>query len=248
MILSMKYSVIIPLKDEADNIADLIEEVEPVMNKLNAPWELLCIDDGSSDATFAVLRQLAAQKPFLKIIAFDANYGQSAAFEAGFKKAKGEWLITLDGDGQNDPADIPSLLALTSQADLVCGFRKKRHDPWQKRIVSRFANFIRSRLCGDHVQDTGCSLKIYRRSCLSNIKMYKGMHRFLPALFIIEGYKVREAAVNHRPRLKGKTKYNFGNRSFNTIADLLAVCWMARRRVRYRISHEMALSGEGHDH
>lgn len=235
----MKYSVVIPLKNEEENISDLIAELEPVMEKIGAPWELLCIDDGSTDATLDKLQALTKQKPFLRVLKFDRNYGQSSAFDAGFKNAKGEWVITLDGDRQNDPRDIPQLLAISDNFDLICGWRRDRRDPWHKKITSKLANFVRSRLCKDNVQDTGCSLKVYRTSCLRNIKMYKGMHRFLPALFKIEGYRVTEVPVNHRERTKGVTKYNFFNRSFNTIADLMAVRWMSKRHVNYRIEKEL---------
>lgn len=236
--MNIKYSVVIPLKNEEENIADLVNELEPVMQSLQAPWELLCIDDGSTDNTLNVLKELAKKKPFLRILPFDRNYGQSCAFAAGFKNALGEWIITLDGDRQNDPADIPSMLAQNVHCDLICGFRANRQDPWHKKITSRFANCIRSRFCGDNIKDTGCSLKIYRKECLQSIKMYKGMHRFLPALFKIEGFHVCEVPVNHRERLKGKTKYNFFNRSFNTIADMLAVRWMWKRHINYRINKE----------
>ena len=236
----MKYSVVVPLKNEEENIADLVNELEPIMESLNAPWELICIDDGSTDKTQAILHDLAKKKPYLHILVFDRNYGQSCAFDAGFKYAKGEWVITLDGDRQNDPADIPNLIKATDTNDLVCGCRTNRRDPWHKKITSRLANFIRSRFCHDGVQDTGCSLKIYRRSSLNQIKLFKGMHRFLPALFKIEGFRVTELPVNHRERVKGQTKYNFLNRSFNTIADMLAVRWMGKRHLNYKIDKKVS--------
>lgn len=233
-----KYSVVIPMKNEEENINDLIHELEPIMESLKSPWELLCIDDGSTDRTLAKLKQIAEKKPYLRILVFDRNYGQSCAFDAGFRQARGEWVITLDGDRQNDPADIPKLLVAANSHDLVCGHRVNRRDPWHKKLTSRLANFIRSRLCKDHISDTGCSLKVYRSECLKRIKMYKGMHRFLPALFKIEGFRIAEVPVNHRERLCGKTKYNFFNRSFNTISDLLAVRWMGKRHINYRIDKE----------
>lgn len=236
----MKYSVVIPLKNEEENIADLISELEPIMQDLKSPWELLCINDGSTDNTLSILSQLVKEKSYLRILTFDKNYGQSCAFDAGFKHAYGEWIITLDGDRQNDPADIPKLLTKTDCFDLICGHRINRRDPWHKKITSKLANFVRSRFCRDEIQDTGCSLKIYRKECLNNIKMYKGMHRFLPALFKIEGFRITEMPVNHRERTKGVTKYNFFNRSFNTIADMLAVRWMWKRHVNYRIEKEIS--------
>lgn len=234
----MEYSVVVPLKNEAENIRDLIAELEPVMVKLGPPWELLCIDDGSTDDTLAILKELKASKPYLRILAFDKNYGQSSAFDAGFRSAKGRFIITMDGDRQNDPHDIPRLLALIENADLVCGWRHQRKDPWSKKITSRLANYVRKRLCKDNVHDTGCSLKVYRKSCFDKIKLYHGMHRFLPALFQLEGFRVAEVPVNHRDRTRGKTKYNFFNRSFNTIADMWAVRWMRLRSLNYRIGKE----------
>lgn len=237
--MTVKYSVVIPLKNEEENIHDLISELEPVMKKLNEPWELICIDDGSTDDTLSILKDLSKQKNYLRTIVFNKNYGQSSAFDAGFRLAKGEYIITLDGDRQNDPTDIPKLLELIKDCDLVCGQRKKRRDPWTKKIISKLANAVRSRFCQDGVSDTGCSLKAYRRSCFEKIKMFHGMHRFLPALFLMEGFKIKEVPVNHRERVKGKTKYNFLNRSFNTVSDMFAVRWMNNRRLQYKIEKEL---------
>lgn len=232
------YSVVIPLKNEESNIVDLIDELEPVMDQLKAPWELICIDDGSTDGTRQILSALESQKPYLRTIFFTKNYGQSSAFDAGFKAAKGAFVITLDGDRQNDPNDIPHLLKLIDDCDLVCGIRSKRKDSLTKKLTSRLANFVRNRLCDDGVQDTGCSLKVYRNECLKKIKMYQGMHRFLPALFKIEGFRIKQIPVNHRERLKGQSNYNFFNRSFNTVADLFAVRWMQKRHLDYQIESQ----------
>lgn len=237
--MTIQYSVVIPLKNEAENILELIQELEPVMNGLGMPWELICIDDGSVDTTLDLLKQLKGEKPFLRIISFKKNYGQSSAFDAGFRAAKGVFIITMDGDRQNDPNDIPNLIKASKEADLVCGQRVKRRDPWGKRAISFFANQVRSRFVGDGIPDTGCSLKLYRRSCFNRIKMYHGMHRFLPALFLIEGFKIAAVPVNHRERTKGKSKYNLFNRSFNTVADMLAVSWMRKRRLNYQIDLEI---------
>lgn len=229
------YSVVIPLKNEESNIIELIDELEPIMNSLGKSWELICIDDGSTDNTKALLKDLAKKKHYLKPIIFKRNYGQSSAFQAGFDAARGEIVITMDGDRQNDPADIPKLEKLMKNCDLACGIRQKRKDPWNKRWISKIANRVRRWFCHDGVQDTGCSLKMYKKSCLKKIKMYNGMHRFLPALFTIEGFRIAETPVNHRERVKGVSKYNIFNRSFNTIADLLAVNWMKRRHLNFQI-------------
>lgn len=232
--MSVAYSVVIPMKNEEGNVADLIVELEPVMASLKEPWELICIDDGSTDNTLTILRELAKQHPCLRVVSFARNYGQSSAFDAGFKLAQGKYVITLDGDRQNDPADIPKLVQAIAHCDLVCGYRANRKDPFIKKITSFFANQVRKRFCQDGVRDTGCSLKIYRREALQKIKMFQGMHRFLPALFKNEGLKVAEVAVNHRERTRGKTNYSFMNRSFNTIADMLAVRWMRKRALHYQ--------------
>lgn len=233
------YSVVIPLKNEKCNIIDLIEELEPVMFSLKNPWELICIDDGSTDGTREMLQNILPQKKYLRAIIFNKNYGQSSAFDAGFKAARGDFVITLDGDRQNDPQDIPKLIDHITDCDLVCGIRTKRKDTLSKRFTSKLANFVRRKLCDDGVDDTGCSLKIYRRDCLTKIKMYHGMHRFLPALFKIEGFRIKQIPVNHRERLKGKSHYNFFNRSFNTVFDLIAVYWMRKRKLHYQITQEL---------
>jgi dolichol-phosphate mannosyltransferase len=233
--MTIKFSVVIPLKNEEENIDDLVHELEPVMSSLKESWELICIDDGSTDQTLAALKKLATEKKYLRIVKFARNYGQSSAFDAGFRSARGEFVITLDGDRQNDPADIPALIHAIQDCDLVCGYRHNRKDPFIKKITSRLANGVRSRVCQDGMKDTGCSLKIYRTKCLEKIKLYQGMHRFLPALFKIEGFRIKQVPVNHRERVKGKTKYSFLNRSFNTIADMLAVRWMRQRQLNYQI-------------
>lgn len=238
--MTIRYSVVIPIKNEEENITHLIEEVEPVMMKLGHPWELICVDDGSTDQSLSLLEGLCKNKPYLRVLSFQQNYGQSSAFAAGFEAAKGEFVITLDGDGQNDPQDIPKLTAMIQECDLVVGWRIDRKDPLSKKVISKISNRIRSKLCQDGVHDTGCSLKIYRASALKKIKMYKGMHRFLPALFLIEEFKVKEIPVRHRERTKGKTKYHFFNRSIGPICDMFAVYWMRRRALKHQIREEIS--------
>ncbi|MBA3957723.1 MAG: glycosyltransferase family 2 protein [Parachlamydiaceae bacterium] len=235
----MKYSVVIPLKNEEENISDLIAELEVAMDPLQYPWEVICVDDGSTDGTRAILRELSEKKKNLRVLEFSRNFGQSSAFDAGFKAARGEFVITLDGDRQNDPSDIPAMISAISDADLVCGYRLNRQDPWHKKVTSWLANAFRKRICYDGVRDTGCSLKIYRTKCLSHIKMYNGMHRFLPALFVNEGFRIKEIPVKHRPRICGTTKYNLFNRSFKPIVDMFAVRWMNKRHLKYQIEKEL---------
>lgn len=235
----MIYSVVIPIKNEEENIPILLEEVALVMNRLEKRWELILVDDGSSDQSLDILKQLKPIYPMLRVIVFEKNAGQSSAFDAGFRAAKGEFVITLDGDLQNDPQDIPALLSFADQADLVCGIRLNRKDRLSKKMISRLSNYVRSRVCQDGVQDTGCSLKIYRRKCLEKIKMYQGMHRFLPALFSIEGFRIKEVPVHHRERVKGKSNYHFFNRSLSPFIDMFFVAWMRRRHLKHQIKEEL---------
>ena len=236
----IRYSVVIPIKNEEDNLRELIQEIESVMNGIDPAWELICIDDGSTDHSLSILQELCKEKIYMRILTFTRNFGQSSAFAAGFAAARGDFIITLDADRQNDPTDIPKLTAYIADFDLVVGWRTQRQDSWEKRIISRFSNWIRSRLCQDGMHDTGCSLKVYRRSALLQIKMYQGMHRFFPALFKIEGFRIKEVPVHHRPRLKGHTKYHLFNRSLGPIFDLCVVYWMRKRALRYQIREEIS--------
>lgn len=230
------YSIVIPLKNEEENVKPLIEEIEMVMRSQEHIWEIICIDDGSNDATLSTLKELRKSRHYLRILSFKRNFGQSSAFKAGFDAARGTFVITCDGDLQNDPKDIPKLIAAIGECDLVVGWRKERKDPWKKRAISKISNVIRSKLCRDGMHDTGCSLKMYRKSALDKIKMYHGMHRFLPALFLIEGFKVKEIAVHHRERAHGTTKYRFFNRFLGPIVDMFVVSWMRKRHLRHEIN------------
>lgn len=229
------YSVVIPVKDEEENLETLFFELNSVMEKIGKPWEALFIDDGSIDNSLGILKQLSQKSPLIKVLSFDKNYGQSSAFAAGFSQSSGEFVITLDADLQNNPSDIPLLIEAIQNADLVVGWRIDRKDSLQKKLISKVSNKVRGSLLQDYMHDTGCSLKIFRKSALDKIKMYDGMHRFFPALFIIEGFKVVEIPVSHRPRLKGKTKYHFFNRSIKPFLDLFALFWMRKRHLRYQI-------------
>ena len=231
-----QYSVVIPIYNEQDNIEPLISELEAVMSAYKDTWELIFVDDGSPDSSGLILKRLCSEKPFLRTLRFKNNAGQTAALQAGFKAAKGEYVITLDGDGQNDPKDIPHLIAIAKLGyDLVAGKRRHRQDSQTKRVISKFANFIRQKILADGISDTGCSLKVYRKSALDKIPLYKGMHRFLPALFLIEGFSVKEVEVEHRPRIAGKSKYTIFNRGLALAFDLLAVWWMKKRKLSYEV-------------
>ncbi len=235
----MRYSIVIPVHNEAENLPPLLHELNEVMESLSHPWELLIVDDASNDATWPMLVQQRLSLPQLRGIRLLHRSGQSAALSAGFKEARGDIVITLDGDGQNDPHDIPLLLAALPDVDCVTGRRMCREDPWTKRVVSSCANGLRRWLLGDAIQDTGCSLKVFRRHCLANLPLFKGMHRFLPSLLIIDGYRVKEVPVSHRPRHTGTSNYSIFNRGFSTINDLLAVWWMKRRHIHIEISQRL---------
>jgi len=167
---------------------------------------------------------------------FDRNHGQSAAFDAGFKHATGAIVATLDGDLQNDPADIATLLPYSRNYDVVCGWRKDRHDSMVRKVSSRIANAVRSVITGDRVHDTGCSLKLFRRCVVERLQLFTGMHRFFPALALMHGFTVTEVPVRHRPRTHGISKYGVGNRLFKSLYDLMAVRWMQTRVLRYHIT------------
>lgn len=230
-------SIVIPLFNEEPNLTPLYESTKKVMEALNAPWELVFVDDGSNDGGPEILKRMAGKDPAVRVLAFEKNAGQTAAFDAGFKAARGEFIITMDADLQNDPGDIPRLVEMIRQGDceLVCGWRHKRDDPLIKRISSKIANHVRNKLSSENIHDTGCSLKAFKRDALLDIKLYSGMHRFFPTLMKMHGFRVREVKVNHLPRQFGESKYNVSNRVFRSFYDLLAVRWMKNRFLRYKI-------------
>ena len=231
---SPHITLVIPVYNEEANLPVLYEELCRAMGDLS--WEVLFVDDGSTDAGLSALRALAARDGRVRFISFAENRGQSAAFAAGFAEADGEIIVTLDADLQNDPADIPRMLAVYHQGwDMVIGRRSRRRDTGVKRAASRFANAVRNLLTNENITDTGCSLKIMRASMARKLAMFRGMHRFLPTLMKMEGAKVAEVDVNHRPRLHGVSKYGIWDRAWSGFCDLLAVRWMQRRHLSWRI-------------
>lgn len=230
----VELSVIAPAYNEVDNIAPLIERIREVFVPLGITFEAVIVDDCSTDGTREKLLQLAATYPWLRVITLNKNSGQTAAMDAGFRAARGKIWGTVDADMQNDPGEIPRLMThLGPDVDMVNGWRKKRNDHTLRLIQSKIANAIRNRLSGDNIQDTGCSLKVYKRECLSGLTLYKGMHRFFPTLAKMRGYKVIEIPVSHNPRLHGTTKYKFGSRVLRAFVDLLAIRWMKKRALHY---------------
>lgn len=231
----MQLSVVIPVHNEAENIAAVSEEIAAALGDEIA-YELIFVDDGSIDDSLAELRAARRRHPTLRIVRHTARSGQSAAIRSGVKAAAAPWIVTLDGDGQNDPADIRPLVELAWQqaADgpvLVAGLRRKRQDSWSRRLATQVANGIRQALLKDGCTDTGCSLKVFRRDAFLDLPYFNGMHRFLPALFQMYRHRCHYRPVNHRPRRHGATKYTNWRRALIGIADLRGVLWLKRRTV-----------------
>lgn len=226
-------SVVIPLFNEQDNIAELQRELTGAL--VGCEHEVILVDDCSSDETLARIVRGSS----VRVLEFEKNSGQSAAMYAGIMAARGDVIVLLDGDRQNDPADIPRLVSeIEKGADLVCGYRANRKDTAFKRVQSRIANAVRSRFTGDGVRDTGCTLKAMRRECRAALVPFYGMHRFIPALVKGHGYRLVELPVNHRPRVAGVSKYGFGNRALKATMDMFAVRWMLSRQLRIHVRRE----------
>jgi glycosyltransferase involved in cell wall biosynthesis len=228
-------SVVAPVFNERENLTPLVDELLAVLRPTKIPFEILLVDDGSKDGSAEAIDDLAALHPEVRGLHFQANGGQTAAFDAGFKHARGTVVVTIDADLQNDPHDIPALLQALVGHDAAVGYRAERRDGVVRRLSSKIANAVRNRVSGDDIIDTGCSLKAFRVEALREIKLWNGMHRFLPTLIKIEGRSVVQIPVNHRPRLAGASKYGVWNRVFRSSADLFAVRWMKSRRLRYRV-------------
>lgn len=237
---SLRYSVVVPFFNEQDNVAPLLAEVTAVMAALG-DYEVIAVDDGSIDATRVRLLACATDA-HIRVIAHGRNRGQSASLCSGIDAARGEWIITLDGDGQNDPLDIPRLLTEIAGSHpplLICGHRQQRRDSGVRLLSSRIANGVRSRLLGDDTPDTGCGLKIMQRAAFQKLPRFDHMHRFLPALVRRDGGGIRSVAVSHRPRVHGRSKYGVWNRLWVGIADLCGVMWLKRRAFRVAAIEEL---------
>jgi glycosyltransferase involved in cell wall biosynthesis len=229
-ILPMKpVSFVIPVFNEEENIAALHREIVNVGESLGTDYEIIMVDDGSTDGTF---KKLSTLKP-ITILRMRRNFGQTAALDAGIKEAQHPYIVTMDGDLQNDPGDVPALIKHLEDHDydLVSGWRKDRKDPFSKKMVSRVANFLRGILVKDGIHDSGCTLKVYKKECFENIDLYGEMHRFIPAVLKMRGFRVGELPVHHRPRHAGRTKYNF-SRTIKGFADMLIIWYWNRFAVR----------------
>ena len=224
-------SVILPCYNEEDSVAALTAELDAVLQRIDLSSEILFVDDASTDSTPSVLRDLASRYPRVRVVRHRCNCGESAAQATGFRHSRGHTLVTMDSDGQNDPADIPMLLALLEDADVVCGIRRQRMDDRVKRISSRLANGFRNAVTGETIADAGCTYRALRRGAVAELPVFNGMHRFLPTLLRIQGFRVVETPVHHRPRTAGVSKYGVGNRLWRGIVDCFAMRWWRRRAV-----------------
>jgi glycosyltransferase involved in cell wall biosynthesis len=231
---AIDLSLVVPVYNERENLEPLVGELLEVLADAQA-LEILLVDDGSRDGSAELAAELADRHPEIRPLRLRENRGQTAAFDAGFRAARGRRIVTLDADLQNDPRDIPGLLSALDEYDAAVGYRRKRRDSWLRRLSSRIANGVRNRLSGDDIIDTGCSLKAFRRECVEGLKLFTGMHRFLPTLLRMEGRRVVQLPVNHRPRTRGRSKYGMRNRAVRAFVDLLAVRWMKKRRLNYEV-------------
>ncbi len=235
----IEISVVVPVYNEEGNLPVLIPKLVEVLKGLGRSYEMIFVDDGSSDGSRRILKEMASQYPSLRTLRFKENRGLSTALVAGMREARGEKIVTLDSDLQNDPADIPRLLEYLDRYDMATGWRQKREDSWLKKISSKIGNTVRNWLSGENIQDSACTLRAFKKECMKEIPVFNGMHRFLSTLVKREGYRVVEVPVSHHPRRFGKSKYNIRNRMVRSFIDLLAVRWMKRRTIKYDIEERI---------
>ncbi len=237
-----QLSFVIPCHNEQDNLRPLITALREAIEPLKVSYEIVITDDCSTDNSWTLLKEFAAADKRIRAQRFAKNAGQSAALWAGMKAARGRYIITLDADLQNDPRDVPQFLEALKQFDCVCGSRvaaRADGDNFIRIASSRIANWVRNKLSGEEISDAGCCYRAFKRECIDNLKFFRGMHRFLPTLFKIEGFTVTEIRVRHNPRAGGRTHYGVWNRLFASFYDLLAVRWMKKRMFRYEIAEKV---------
>lgn len=230
-------SMVVPIYNEIDNIEPLIERVRNTLDDLGCVWELLIVDDGSTDGSGERLDAVADSDHRIRVLHFEENCGQSAGLDAGFRHARGRLVALLDADLQTFPEDLPKLIEIleSEHLDAVVGIRSERHDSGWKRFSSRFANGVRNRLTREDIQDTGCPIKVFRAEAIARVKMFSGMHRFLPTLLRMEGCSVKQVPVRHTKRTAGTSKYGTWDRAFSGLRDALAVRWMQDRHMKWRL-------------
>ncbi|MDP9175161.1 MAG: glycosyltransferase family 2 protein [Planctomycetota bacterium] len=230
---AVELSLVVPAYNEQEVIPELLRRAEAALLLTAMPFEMLIIDDGSSDNTPGLLAEAIITRPWLRILRMNCNCGQSAAFDAGFKAARGRIIVTIDADLQNDPEEIPRLISMLDGCDMITGWRQKRQDSPFRLFQTRMANRIRNWISDETIQDSASSLKVYKRHCLDGIHLFNGAHRFMPTLVKMRGFTVLETPVKHSPRYAGTAKYGFRNRALRAFVDLLAVRWMKSRRLKY---------------
>jgi glycosyltransferase involved in cell wall biosynthesis len=235
----LDLSLVIPVYNEEANLPLLWPEIREVLDATGLSYEIVFVDDGSRDGSAEVIRGFRERDARVRLIRLKSNAGETAATDAGFRAVRGRWVVTMDADLQNDPRDIPLLLSHLDRWDAATGWRTRREDPWIRRISSVIANRVRNAVSGDSVQDSGCTFRAFRRECLRGLTLYRGFHRFIPTLLRMQGYRVREVPVNHRPRRFGQSKYGIGNRAIRAFLDLLVVRWMADRQLRYQVVEDL---------
>ncbi len=239
---SPTLSLVIPCYNEEANLRPLLRAIRESVEPLNLPYEVIITDDRSRDGSWEILKELAAEDTRVRVQRLAANCGESAASWAGLKAARGQYLVTLDADLQNDPKDLPRLLEALKDYDCVCGTRvesRGKGDNFVRIASSRIANWVRNKLSGEQISDAGCTYRAFKRECIENLKFFKGMHRFLPTLFKIEGFRVTEIPVQNNPRFAGQSHYGIWNRLFASFYDLLAVRWMKKRMFCFQISEKV---------
>jgi glycosyltransferase involved in cell wall biosynthesis len=237
-----EISLVIPCYNEQDNLRALIKAIREAVDPLNVSYEVVITDDCSKDKSWEILKELAASDPRIRPQRFAFNCGESAASWAGMKSARGRYIVTVDADLQNDPKDLPAFLEALKKFDCVCGTRvatRGQGDNFVRIASSRIANWVRNSLSGEQISDAGCTYRAFKRECIDNLKFFKGMHRFLPTLFKIEGFTVTEIPVTNNPRFAGQSHYGVWNRLFASFYDLLAVRWMKKRVFRYQIAEKI---------
>ncbi|MDI9400995.1 MAG: glycosyltransferase family 2 protein [Limisphaerales bacterium] len=236
----LDISVVIPVYNEEDNLEPLVLELEEALTKTGKSFEVICVNDASTDSSLERLKSLRASRAWLRIIDHSVNSGESAGEASGFQFAHGEVIITMDADLQMDPADIPAFLeALKPDIDAVCGVRARRQDNFVRRLSTKIANAYRNFITGDKISDAGCTYRAIRRKALREIPVFNGMHRFLPTMLRYQGYRVEEIFINHRPRTHGVSKYGVGNRLWRGIKDCLGMRWYRSRVVKGDRSREV---------
>jgi glycosyltransferase involved in cell wall biosynthesis len=242
MTIQPEISLVIPCYNEQDNLRELVKAISESVDPLKLPYEVVITDDCSKDKSWEILKELAAADPRIRAQRFAFNCGESAASFAGMKAARGKYIVTVDADLQNDPRDLPKFLEALKHYDCVCGTRVKARgegDNFVRVASSRIANWVRNKLSGEQITDAGCTYRAFKRECIDNLKFFKGMHRFLPTLFKIEGYTVTEIEVRNNPRFAGQAHYGVWNRLFASFDDLLAVRWMKKRMFKYQIAERV---------